>query len=251
MTDDDLMATLDRTATVIREALTLVEDWRPMTAKPTQYAIDVVADGPAVEVLTAAGLGVLSEESGLHHDDRDVVVVMDPVDGSTNASRGIPWFATSLAAVDRDGVRAALVVNQATGERFEAVRGRGARWNGEHVHVVPQTVISRSLIVLCGIPRVHGPWAQGRVMGAAALDLCSVACGRFDGYLDNTSGIHGPWDYLAGMLVVLEAGGVVEDIEGRDLVHLEHLERRGPIAASTPELLADLRKARSAEDAAP
>ena len=248
MDDDDLLAVLDRTAAVIKTAVALVEDWRPMTEKPTQYAIDVVADGPAIEVLTGAGLGVLSEESGLHDPDRELVVVMDPIDGSTNASRGIPWYATSLAAVDDKGVRAALVVNQATGERFEALRGAGARHDGRAVRVAPATDISSSLVVLCGIPRTH-PWRQGRVMGAAALDLCSVACGRFDGYLDNTAGIHGPWDYLGGLLVITEAGGVIEDFDGRELVHLEPGERRGPIAASTPDLLEQLRTVRSAERA--
>ncbi|MEA3020496.1 MAG: monophosphatase, partial [Actinomycetota bacterium] len=247
MTDDDLMAVLDGTVTVIRDALDIVEDWRPMTGKPTQYAIDVAADGPAVAHLTAAGLGVLSEESGLHHADRDITVVIDPIDGSTNASRGIPWFATSLAAVDANGIRASLVVNQATGERFDAVRGQGARRNGAPIHVAPTTVASGALVCFCGVPRETSPWGQGRVMGAASLDLCGVACGRFDGYLDNTEGIHGPWDYLGAMLVLTEAGGVIEDFQGRDLIHLVHLDKRGPMAASTPEMLADLRRFRASQ----
>ncbi|MEN3273844.1 MAG: monophosphatase [Actinomycetota bacterium] len=243
------MAVLDRTVTVVREALAIVDDWRPMTGAVThnQYAIDLAADGPAVEHLTAAGLGVLSEESGHHHPDREVTVVIDPIDGSTNASRGIPWYATSLAAVDARGVRAALVVNQATGERFDAVRGKGARRNGVPISVTPRTELTGSLVVLCGVPPVHGPWAQGRVMGAAALDICSVACGRFDAYLDNTAGIHGPWDYLGGMLVLTEAGGVIDDFDRRELVHLEHGDKRGPMAASTPALLDQVRRFRAGE----
>jgi len=243
VTDDDLLAILDRTAAAISDALATVEDWRPTTgaATHTQYAIDLVADAPAVKVLTDAGVGVLSEESGLHEQDREIVVVMDPVDGSTNASRGIPWFATSLCAVDGDGPRAALVINLATGERFDAIRGRGARRNGEAIHVSTTTDVSKALVVLCGVPTEDGPWQQGRVMGAAALDICSVACGRFDAYLDNTRGIHGPWDYLGGMLVLTEAGGVIEDLQHRDLVHLEHGAKRGPVAAATPELLTAVR----------
>lgn len=243
MDDTELLAVLDQTVETITEALASIVDWRPTTGAVThtQYALDLVADGPAVQVLTAAGLGVLSEESGLHNGDREVVVVIDPVDGSTNASRGVPWFATSLCAVDGDGPRAAVVVNLATGERFDAVRGGGARRNGALIHVEPCDGIATALVCLCGIPTTRGPWAQGRVMGAAALDLCSVACGRFDGYVDNTEGIHGPWDYLGGMLVLTEAGGVVEDIRHRPLVHLEHGSKRGPIAASSPELLASIR----------
>jgi fructose-1,6-bisphosphatase/inositol monophosphatase family enzyme len=249
MTDDDLLAILDDTAAAISDALSTVEDWRPTTGalSHVQYAVDVIADAPAVKVLTDAGLGVLSEESGLHASEREIVVVMDPVDGSTNASRGIPWFATSLCAVDANGPRAALVVNLATGERFDARRGGGARRDGERIHVNATTEVSEAIVVLCGIPTVHGPWAQGRVMGAAALDICSVACGRFDAYLDNTQGIHGPWDYLGGMLVLTEAGGLIEDIDGRDLVHLEPGAKRGPMAASTAELLAAVRRFRTGD----
>ena len=244
MDDDDLMAVLDRTATAIKDALATIVDWRPMTGKPTQYALDVVADDPAVEVLTGAGLGVLSEESGLHHENRDVVVVMDPVDGSTNASRGIPWYATSLCAVDRYGARAALVVNLATGERFEAVRGRGARHDGKPIHVTACTRLSDAIIVCNGLSG-HLGWRQYRVFGAAALDLCCIGAGRVDGFVDATTGMLGPWDYLGGMLVVTEAGGLVEDLERRPLVVLDHAARRGPIAAATPELLDELRRVRS------
>ena len=237
------MAALDRTVTAISSALALVEDWRPQTGAAThqQYALDVTADGPAVEVLTGAGLGVLSEESGLHHEDREIVVVMDPVDGSTNASRQVPWYATSLCAVDADGPRAALVVNLATGERYEAVRGHGARRNGEPIHVNVNPVLTQSIVSLCGHPQQKGPWAQTRVMGAAALDLAGVAGGRFDAYLDNTAGILGPWDYLGGVLLVDEAGGVAADVHGRDLTTLDPTAKRAVVAAASPDLLDALR----------
>lgn len=244
MDDADLMATLARTVDAIRAALALVEDWGPQTGASThqQYAIDLTADAPAVEILASAGLGVLSEESGVHHADREITVVMDPVDGSTNASRGVPWFATSLCAVDVDGPRAALVVNLATGERFEAVRGEGARMNGERIRVRTNPILARSIVSLCGHPQRKGPWAQTRVMGAAALDLASVACGRFDAYLDNTPGILGPWDYLGGVLLVTEAGGVVADVQGRDVVHLDHAAKRCVVAAASPDVLDGLRR---------
>src|SRR5207248_2509612 len=74
--------------------------------------------------------GVLSEESGRHHADRAVTVVVDPLDGSTNASRGIPWFATSLCAVDDEGPLAALVVNLVDGTTYRAERGQGATVDG-------------------------------------------------------------------------------------------------------------------------
>ncbi len=79
---------------------------------------------------------MLSEESGRHHADRPVTVVLDPLDGSSNAARGLPWYATSLCAVDAEGPLAAVVVNQVSGARYEAVRGGGARRDGEPIDAV-------------------------------------------------------------------------------------------------------------------
>ena len=229
---------------VVQDALTTIDDWRPGGERLGQYALDLVADAPVTRYLTAAGFGVLSEESALHHPDRDVVVVVDPVDGSTNASRRIPYYATSLCAVDADGPLAATVVNLPTGETFEAVRGGGATRDGEPIHPSHTTTLPDALVAVNGLPGAHWGWAQFRSFGAAALDLCAVACGRIDGYVDATPGQHGPWDYLGGLLVCQEAGAVVHDAQGRDLVALEHAARRMPVAAATPELLEALTAAR-------
>ena len=244
MDDAALLEVLHATADAVHAALAKVEDWAPATERPTQYAIDLVADAAALDVVVGAGLGALSEESGRHHPDRDLTVVLDPVDGSTNASRRIPWYATSLCAVDADGPRAALVVNQATGERFEAVRGGGARLDGAAIRASGCTDLGQAIVGLCAydVPRLG--WRQHRSFGAAALDLCAVAAGWLDAYVDATPGILGPWDYLGGMLVCTEAGAVVAEADGRPLVHLEHGERRAPVAAATPELLDALITAR-------
>jgi fructose-1,6-bisphosphatase/inositol monophosphatase family enzyme len=180
---------------------------------------------------------VLSEESGRHDADREVTVVLDPLDGSTNASRRIPWFATSLCAVDGDGPLAALVVNLADGTRFEAVRGAGARCDGVAIEPSGATVLRQSLVALSGMPPGWLGWKQYRTLGACALDLCAVASGVVDAYMDCSEAAHGPWDYLGGMLVCTEAGVPVVDAGGADLVVLEHAARRTPLAAATPELL--------------
>ena len=127
MDDDTLLEVLHATATAIAGALGDLDDWGLAGTVDGQYRHDLAADAAGLAVLADAGVGVLSEESGTQGLERDIVVVIDPVDGSTNASHGIPWFATSLCAVDADGPRVALVVNQASGVRFEAVRGGGAR----------------------------------------------------------------------------------------------------------------------------
>src|SRR4051812_11320170 len=122
----DLHALLQETADAIRSALGALDDWGLADTRPGQYRSDLAADAAALGVLVGNGVGVLSEETGLHHPERDVTVVVDPLDGSTNASRGIPWYATSLCAVDAEGPLAALVVNLADGSTFRAERGAGA-----------------------------------------------------------------------------------------------------------------------------
>jgi len=235
-------------AAAVRAALDVLDDWGLAGTRPGQYRSDLAADAAAVAVLDKAGFGVLSEETGLHHPDRAVVVVLDPVDGSTNASRRLPWYASSLCAVDGDGARAAFVVNQATGETFEAVRGGGARTDGDvSLRASATTTLGSAIVGLSGWPPRHGGWKQMRALGAAALDICAVAAGRLDAYVDFSWNAHGPWDYLAGMLICQEAGASVVDAFGRDLVCLEHDCRRTPVAAATAELLGELVALRTSE----
>ena len=241
-----MLEVLVAAADVVASALAGIVDWRPPGERADQYALDLIADGPVCELLLGAGFGVLSEESGLHHPERGIVVVVDPVDGSTNASRRIPHYNTALCAVDADGPLAALVVNQASGERFDAVRGAGARCDGRPIAPSVTTDLDRALVGFNGLPDAHWGWDQYRAFGAAALDLCSVACGRLDAYVDATPSAHGPWDYLAGLLICREAGAVVSDAEGRELVVLDHGARRTPVAAGTAELHATLLARRAA-----
>ncbi|MEX2659133.1 MAG: inositol monophosphatase family protein [Acidimicrobiales bacterium] len=250
MDDAELLEVLGAAAAAVTDALAAVADRslrepEPTQVATTQHVIDVVADRAAVGVLLAAGVGVLSEESGLHHAERDVLVVLDPVDGSTNASRGIPWYATSLAAVDGRGLRAALVVNQASGERFDALRGGGARCDGGAIAASGQASLADAIVAISGYAGrrggAHLPWGQHRVLGAAALDLCAVAAGRLDAFADTheTGGL-GPWDHLGGLLICQEAGAVAADVFGRELLAVGRLDRRAPVVAATAPLLDEL-----------
>lgn len=238
MDDGALLGVLHDVASAVREALDGLADWGSAGTRPGQYFSDLAADEVALAVLERAGLGAMSEESGLHSGDRDVVVVIDPVDGSTNASRSLPWYATSLCAVDGDGARAALVVDQASGLRFEATRGGGARVDGRPLTPSGCRELGEALVGLSGYPPWWFGWKQFRALGAAALDLCAVAGGRLDAYVDCSPSAHGSWDYLGGMLICQEAGVGVVDAWDRELVTLDHAARRTPVAAATPELLA-------------
>ena len=248
MTDEELLAVLYRAAEAVRTALDGLGDWGLAGTRAGQYRSDLAADAAALAVLGTAGLDVLSEESGHEPAGRGgaLLAVLDPVDGSTNASRRFPWFATSICVLDDDGPRAAVVVNQATGTRFDAVRGGGARRDGVPIQPSSCGTAGAAIVGLSGYPPRPLGWRQFRAFGAAALDLCAVASGALDAYVDCSRDAHGPWDYLGGMLVCREAGAVVVDALDRDLVCREHGDRRTPVAAATPALLAELLAARRA-----
>ena len=148
---------------------------------------------------------------------------IDPLDGTTNFAHGFPVFAVSLGLLDGDQPVAGVVYNPVLDEMFSAIRGRGAQLNGDPIRVSPVKRLSESLLGT-GFPtrkRLSNPniryyWeytlrSHGvRRAGAAALDLCSVACGRFEAFWE--FGLK-PWDTAAGMLLVEEAGGRVTDFQ--------------------------------------
>ena len=101
-----------------------------------------------------------------------------------------------------------------------------------------------ALVGLSGFPPRWLGWRQYRALGAAALDLCAVACGVLDGYIDCSRNAHGVWDYLGGLLVCQEAGAHVVDAFSRELVVRERAGEAHPVAAATPSLLAELVEAR-------
>jgi fructose-1,6-bisphosphatase/inositol monophosphatase family enzyme len=238
----DLLADV---AGAIEEALGGLDDWGLAGTRAGQYRSDLAADEAALRVLDAADVGVFSEESGLSWPERELIVVVDPLDGSTNAARGIPWFATSLCAVDSAGPVAALVINLANGQRYHAERGGGAFCDGVPIRPSACTTVGEAVVGLSGFPPRALGWKQYRTLGAAALDICAVAAGVIDGYVDCSRNAHGLWDYAGGLLMCVEAGAAIADADGRDLVVRDPADKRTPVAAATPELLEQLVAARA------
>lgn len=243
MDDDTLLAICHRVADVVPPALEGVWDMAAPGERPGQYALDLAADRVVLEVLEAAGLGVLSEESGLHRPESPFMAVVDPVDGSTNASRGVPWYATSICVLDSEGPRAAVVANLATGVRYHAVRGGGAWRDGIRIAPSGCTEMRSAVVALSGYPPRHLGWAQFRAFGAAALELCAVAEGMLDVFSVAGRAHLAPWDYLGALLLCTEAGATVTDLEGRELVTTEFAARRAIAAAATPTLMTELQRA--------
>jgi myo-inositol-1(or 4)-monophosphatase len=250
VTSSNAVRTVDvllNAADAVAGVLDANSDWGASGLREGQYAVDLAADAACLEILYSEGLQVLSEESGVTGppgSSSAPIVVVDPLDGSTNASRGIPWFASALCVVDGDGPWIGVVVNHATRERFVGVRGGGAERNGKPITPSAARRLSEAIVGVSGLPGHHYGWSQFRALGASAPDICAVAAGVIDAWCDMHDDGHGVWDYLASVVIVEAAGGVVAEVAGRELCVLDHTARRAPAVAATPELLDELLVAR-------
>jgi myo-inositol-1(or 4)-monophosphatase len=164
---------------------------------------------------------VAEEGSGSGSQSAEFVWHVDPLDGTTNFAHGYPCFAVSLGLLQFGEPLAGVVLDPVHNELFSAARGDGAFLNGQPIHVSAVESLSESLLST-GFPvqqrdqnrNIHYYWdytlrSHGvRRDGAAALDLCYVACGRFDGFWEFWLK---SWDTAAGMLMVSEAGGRISD----------------------------------------
>jgi myo-inositol-1(or 4)-monophosphatase len=167
---------------------------------------------------------VLGEEQGLSDQGSDYRWYVDPLDGTTNFAHGYPVFCVSMGLEQKSRRIAAVIYDPTRDELFSAEQGTGAHLNGETIHVSKTAALKESLLAT-GFPsqkrhknpniyfyhqitlRTHGV----RRAGSAALDLCNVACGRFDGFWEFNLN---PWDTAAGVLILEEAGGKVTRFDG-------------------------------------
>ena len=167
---------------------------------------------------------ILGEEQGLVETGSDYRWYVDPLDGTTNFAHGFPVFCVSMALEHKGSRIAGVVFDPTRNELFSAGRGSGSFLNGQPIHVSRVANLAESLLAT-GFPshkrhknpnilfyhqitlRTHGV----RRAGSAALDLCDVASGRFDGFWEFNLN---PWDTAAGVLIVQEAGGTVTDFHG-------------------------------------
>lgn len=206
---------------------------------------DLRAEQTVREMLSTfrPGYGFLGEEGGLiPGGDRDNIWIVDPLDGTTNFLIGLPLFAVNIALASRGTVVAGVTHLPLLNETFWAERGQGAYLNGLPIRVSERRDMIEAVLGV-GIPFASKPRHEQfaaemarltprvsgiRRLGAGAIDLAYVACGRFDAYWEQSVSA---WDIAAGVVIVEEAGGTVTDTLGRPLV-LDN----GTVLASTPQL---------------
>ena len=169
---------------------------------------------------------ILAEESGLSKTASEYKWLIDPLDGTTNFAHQVPIYTISIAFAIKDDICMGLVLNPTNAELFSAIRCQGAHLNGSPIGVSSTSRVRDSLLVT-GFPydlQDHFESiiqryakclraAQGiRRLGSAALDLCYVACGRFEGFWEQYLK---PWDTAAGSLIATEAGATVTDFSNQ------------------------------------
>ena len=173
---------------------------------------------------------IFAEESGIIQGNDEHIWFIDPIDGTVNYAHHVPIFCVSIAYASQGNMLLAAVYEPMRDEMFTAERGKGAFLNGKPIHVSVVTELQKSLLVT-GFPYdawntrqdnfanfTHfGKLTQGvRRLGSAALDLCYVAAGRFDGFWEMSLK---PWDIAAGGLIAEEAGAQVTNVYGdRDYI---------------------------------
>lgn len=226
---------------LVRQTAPLLIDYlnRPelgIATKTNGYDIVTEADKAMEQVIVAALLDaypdhrIVGEEGsdmGAPAETAEYFWFIDPIDGTTNYASGIPHFAVSIALTTRlMEPLVGVVYNPMTDELFSAAKGGGATLNGKRM-AVSRTVDLANSVIATGFPYDRATNPQNNIaewlyflprtrdlrrFGSAALDLAFVAAGRFDGFWE----MHlNPWDYMAGLLCVIEAGGIVTDFQGR------------------------------------
>jgi myo-inositol-1(or 4)-monophosphatase len=205
--------------------------------------VDQTAEQIIIETILQAypEHSILAEESGNSHGapNSEFVWIIDPLDGTTNFIHGFPYYATSIALSHRGVLQQAVVFDPTRNDLFYASKGRGAYLNDKRLRVSKRTRLKDSLIGT-GFPfrkgdnfknyvamfeEVMQQCAGLRRPGAAALDLCYVAAGNYDGFFE--IGLS-PWDVAAGALIITEAGGLVGNFTGE----ADYLHQREIVAAN-------------------
>lgn len=241
-----------RAAAIINRASLELDLVQVQSKAPNDFVteVDKAAETAIVEVLREAypDHRILAEESGQSAGagQSEFQWIIDPLDGTTNFIHGLPQYAISIALARRGVVEQAVVFDPNRNELFTATKGSGAFLNDRRIRVSKRTKLQDALVgtgfpyrmfdhvdtYLAVFKELTEKTAGLRRPGSAALDLCYVGCGRYDGFWE--FGL-APWDMAAGALVISEAGGLVSDLNG-DPNYL----RTGNIVAGTPKVFAPL-----------
>ena len=172
---------------------------------------DTKAEKIIIEELMKAkkNYSIISEEDGSKiNSDSENVWIIDPIDGTSNFLHGIPHFAISIALKSNNEIISGLIYDPIKDEMFYAEKNNGAFFNNQRIKVSKKKEIEDCLFATGGKEKVISDFIT-RKTGSAALDMAYVAAGRYDGYFQNNLNL---WDVAAGIIIIKEAGGIVNEI---------------------------------------
>ena len=195
---------------------------------PTDFVTnsDLKAEKIIIEELKKAKpkYSIISEENGIENNkDENNTWIIDPIDGTVNFLHGIPHFAISIALKSNDEIISGLIFDPIKNEMFYAEKNNGAFFNNHRIKVSKKNDLNDCLFVTGGKIK-DNPDLLYRKSGCAALDMAYVASGRYDGYFQRNLNL---WDIAAGIVLVKEAGGILNEID------LSNVEIIKIIASST------------------
>ena len=232
-----------------------------VTATTKSSPTDMVTQyDKASEDMITAGLrdlrpddGIVGEEGASRDGTSGITWHIDPIDGTSNFYFDIPMWAVSIGAVDEHGPIAGAVYAPALGDMFTAARGEGATLNGNRISVRENTLLSDALVCTGfsyhvsqreaharRVATMVGQIRDIRRFGAAAIDLCFVACGRLDAYFEEHLN---SWDLIAGQVIATEAGAIVTNFSGDTVTPQEVLATQPGVQKALIRLIADSTKA--------
>ena len=173
---------------------------------------DLKAEKIIIEELKRAkpNYSIISEENGVENNtDKKNTWIIDPIDGTINFLHGIPHFAISIALKSNEEIISGIIFDPIKNEMFYAEKNNGSYFNNQRIRVSKKNKINDCLFVTGG--KINNiPTLQYRKSGCAALDMAYVASGRYDGYFQENLNL---WDIAAGIILIKEAGGVLNDID--------------------------------------
>ncbi|MFH1779674.1 MAG: inositol monophosphatase family protein [Candidatus Micrarchaeota archaeon] len=167
--------------------------------------------------------GFIGEEDNCFNEDAEFVWLFDPLDGTNNYARGLPWFSFVGCLLKNKQPVVSVVFDPIRKELFHAEKGKGAFLNGKRIFtsklsfkesLVSFSDYTRHEKTLCAYQRMVGKTLGVRVLGSSALEIAFVACGRYGGKVKFGFNV---WDFLPASLLVTEAGGIVTDFTGRKI----------------------------------
>ena len=177
---------------------------------------------------------ILSEEVGkINNSDTDNMWIIDPIDGTTNFLHGIPHFAISIALKSKNEIISGLIFDPIKNEMFYAEKNNGAYFNNLRIKVSKKKKIENCLFATGGKEEIKSN-LNTRKSGSAALDMSYVAAGRYDGYFQDHLNL---WDVAAGIILVKEAGGKINDI---DFSNIEEIKMRAASNSINEKMLEKL-----------